>query len=125
MAQLLERLANFFQMRIVSREALEAYFYRLPNRIQVSWQRDGQYIVGKVSDGKNEFVTQGRSPDDFIEMVNDGVLAIYDIPKEYTDAIHKLKTYVPASGEKQKLDDLSIASSSFGYVKNEAILKAA
>src|SRR5574343_529680 len=49
----------------------------LHESIHVDWKRDGNMIIGKVvSDGK-EFSTQGRSPEEFIEMVNDALYTVY------------------------------------------------
>jgi hypothetical protein len=123
MAQIIDKIMGLFQTKALAPEAIHAYYNRLPQRIRVSWQRDGQYIIGTVSDGKNEFVTQGRNADEFIEMVNDAVLAVYDIPSEYIDALRRIKTYNPPAEERIKLGDLSVMSSVFGNAKNDAVLK--
>lgn len=117
-------LTNLFRPKL-SREAFEAYYYRLPERIHVEWQRDGRMIVGKVSDGNREFVTQGRTPDEFIEMVNDAVYTVHDIPVDYVRALRSVRSFVPSQQERQKLDDVSVKSAAFRFVRNERVLRPA
>lgn len=88
------RTHSFFRPKL-SQEAAEAYFHRLPNQIQVAWFRDGDVIVGKVKTQEHEFMTQGRTADEFIEMVNDALVAAYDIPSEYIDCISQVRAYTP------------------------------
>ncbi len=78
----------------LSREAIEAYLNRLPDVIQVDWVRNDDFIVGEVKAGEHTFMTQGKDAQDFIDMVNDGVVMINKIPKNYREII--LKTYIPS-----------------------------
>lgn len=109
----------------LSREALEAYFFRLPNAIQVSWFRDGKFIVGKVNAGEHEFMTQGKNADDFMNMVNDAIYAVEDIPEDYIDVIQKMRTYKPPATEEAKLRNNQVANSVMALNKQEEVLRMA
>ena len=87
----------------LSREAFEAYFNRLPDNIEVGWVRTDKFIVGSVKAGDYEFKTQGIDADDFIDMVNDGVVMINRVPKEYIEIIKNIHTYNPPIAEMAKL----------------------
>lgn len=87
----------------LSIEAIEAYYHKIPNSIQVSWERDGDMIVGTVKAGNHEFYTQGKDADDFIEMVNDAVYTVYEIPFEYLDVIERLKPFSPSLEQRKAL----------------------
>lgn len=117
-------LKSLFKPKL-SREAVVAYFYRLPSSIEVSWFRDGKYIVGTIKTDGQEFPTQGVNPDDFIEMVNDAVYAMFDIPDEYIDLIKTIRTYSPPLEEKQKLQDTSVKGSIVKLLKDEKVLQVA
>ncbi len=101
----------------INQEAFCAYLDRLPDNINVSWFRDGKYIVGKVIAGDKKFTTQGLSANDFIEMVNDSVFTVYDIPKEYFGIISVNKIYLPNKEQRAKLDNKNINYASFGSEK--------
>ena len=110
----------------LSREAFVAYYYRLPEEISVDWQRDGDFIIGTISDGENEFVTQGKDVDDFIEMVNDALITVHDIPAEYIHALKSAsRTYKPNDSQRKALEDVSITHSNLSFHKNEEVLRAA
>ena len=86
-------------------EVLFACVNKLPENIEVSWEREDGLIVGTIrADEGHEFMTQGRNAKEFIEMVND---AVYDVPIEYYDLLEKYKAYVPPSDEMAKLADTS------------------
>lgn len=101
-------------------EVFFAYYHKLPDKIQVEWFRDGEYIVGNVIAGDKQFAAQGVDADDFIKMVNESVVLAFDIPQNYIDLILKNKLFVPSSiEERKKLEDLSIIRSSFGFVNSK------
>ena len=120
---------KFFKEKILkpdlSQEAIEAYFYRLPDKVNVKWKRDGEFIVGWITTDDNEFMTQGRDAKDFIDMVNDAVYTVYNIPKDYVDVILKSKAYNPPLQEMEKLYDGSITESAIGFERSKKIFKAA
>ena len=107
----------------LSKESFEAYFYRLPDDIGVSWFRDGNFIVGKVSAKDREFMTQGRSVEEFIDMVNDSIYTVFDIPKNYLDVMKKTKSYNLPAEEKKKLEDISVKKSSLLFRKDDKVLQ--
>ncbi len=106
-------------------EVFDACFYKLPKKVQVNWFRDKGYIIGTINTGNNEFATQGKNADDFIEMVNDAIFTMYDIPEDYMDVISKARTYTPPQQEMEKLRNKNNSRASFGFVKNKEILKVA
>ena|SRR3989344_8177860 len=112
---------HFFKPKL-SQEAFAAYFNRLPDDINVSWHRDGKFIVGNVVAGEKHFMTQGLNADEFIEMVNDSVITVFNIPEDYVDIINKSKAYSPTKEEYRNLNDNKISHSSFGFKKREDAL---
>lgn len=109
----------------LSEEALVCYFQKLPESIEVKWFRDGNYIIGEVSDGNKSFTTQGKESDDFIEIVNDGLLGVYDIPVEYYEALKKVRAFSPDKKEYERLASRKVCKSKFGSKKFKAELQLA
>jgi len=109
----------------INRESFEAYFHKLPNNIQVSWSRDDKFIIGHIKAEEKEFMTQGYNADEFIEMVNDAVIAVYDIPEDYIDVLRwSKKTYSPDPEQRKLLEDANVRSGNFGS-KKERVLQLA
>ena len=106
-------------------EALLAYFNRLPDGIEVSWFRDGKFIVGNVEAGNYKFVTQGINADNFIEMVNESVLAVYDVPERYFDAVKNMRTYSPPLESMAALKNQNIQEAVISANKNRGVLEIA
>lgn len=124
----MDKMFNFMQLlfgKKLSSEAFEAYFHRIPESITVRWFRDGNFIIGVVKTKDKEFTTQGRNPDEFIEMVNDSILTVYGIPKDYIDVVRKFKTFIPPEQEMARLENQSISKSTFGSRKNQKVLQLA
>jgi hypothetical protein len=103
---------------VLSQEAFDAYFFKLPDTIEVNWKRDGDFIIGKVVAGNNKFTTQGKSPEDFMEMVNDAIYTVFDIPLEYINEIKKVRTYNPPQEAIDQLKNLSIQGNTLSLSKN-------
>lgn len=109
----------------IDRDAFEAYFHKLPEKIQVSWLKDGKFIVGRIKAEEKEFMTQGYNVEEFIEMVNDAVIAVYDIPEDYIDVLRSSKkTYSPNPEQRKLLEDANVRSGNFGS-KKEKVLQLA
>jgi len=102
-----------------SQEAFEAYSLKLPNIIQVRWFRDGKFIIGEIEADGYKFMTQGRNAKEFIEMVNDALFAVYEIPEDYIDLLSKTHKFEPNEQAKSLLMDKSILRSEFGIKKLE------
>lgn len=109
----------------IHREAFFAYFHRLPEKLQVSWFRDDGMIIGTVNAGDKEFMTQGADADDFIRMVNESLITVFNVPQDYFSIIKKAKTYNPNPAERKLLEDMNVAKSTIGLVKSDAHLKLA
>ncbi len=62
--------------------------YHLPNSLNltVKLSPDGWFVV--TSPELPGFVTQARSHDELIEMVNDAVLTYFDVPKRVADVVY-------------------------------------
>jgi len=112
-------LARLFPQNYIFKEALECYLTRLPKDISVKWRRDERgFIVGKIIVNDNEFVTQGKDAKDFIEMVNDTIFSVYEIPTEYINKIGK-NYFIPSVEQLEKLKDKSIKESFLGLEKQK------
>jgi hypothetical protein len=99
-------------------EVVQAYWHKLPNSIEVKWFRDGHFIVGEVEAGGYKFMTQGRNAKEFIEMVNDALLAVYEVPDDYLDLFLKIKAnYQPDSYQMSLLTDKTVHRADFGIKK--------
>lgn len=114
----------FFKPKL-SFEAFEAYFNRMPEEIYVRWKRDGKFIVGRVKAGEYEFITQGKDGDDFVDMVNDSIVTVYDIPEDYVDLIKAGRTYKPKKEEMEKLECKEVLHSDLFFTKNKKVLQFA
>jgi hypothetical protein len=117
--KLLRIIKNYIFPPVLQQEALDAYYYKLPNNIQVEWIRDGKYIIGKVIADNHKFTTQGRSVEDFVEMVNDAVYTVNGIPLEYIDTIRKYQAYNPSVEVLNQLKDLGIKENKVSFIKGD------
>ena len=106
-------------------EAFFAYYNRLPERVEVNWERDGEYFIGRVKAGEYEFMTQGKGVKDFIDMVNDAVCTVYDIPVEYDAIIQKARTYMPDDETLELLWKGEPAGKSYSFMKSREVLRHA
>jgi len=111
----------------LSEEAFEAYYNRLPEKVEVDWFRSENFIVGKVTADGQQFMTQGKNADDFIFMVNDAILAFNEIPEDYQLRMKSSFAYNPPAAEIDKLKNASIKKAilSFDRKKTFAKLKLA
>lgn len=107
-----KQLTKFFKKPSISREAFDAYYHRLPTTIQVSWERDGKFIVGEIKADDKSFFMQGTSAQNFIDLVNESIYVVNDIPKEYINAISDVRPgYDPKPKEREALENASIKHS--------------
>jgi len=92
-------------------EVLMHHKARLPNsEVRVAWQRDGEFIVGKIHDGKNVFIAQGRSAKEFVEGVNDALYAAYEVPTKYAERLGDYRL-TPSPKEFEALNNKAIKKS--------------
>lgn len=106
-------------------EAFNAYLHKLPKNIKVEWQRNGKLIVGEITAEKNKFMTQGYSGKEFVEMVNDAVYTMYDVPEDYRHAVRQSRAYNPSQDEQQKLEDAGVKKSSITFSKSKRVIRTA
>ncbi len=109
----------------LSQEAFEAYFHRLPGNVEVSWFRDGKFIIGNIKAGDNKFVTQGKDAEDFIDMVNDAVITVFGIPKQYYNVIRQVHTYMPPKEQLEQLQNAGIKKATIFLDKNKKVAQLA
>jgi arsenate reductase-like glutaredoxin family protein len=121
------KIKYFFNNLVQSKpykEVLEAYFHKLPERIQVKWFRDGKFIVGVIRIEEHEYKTQALSADEFIEMVNDTLYTVYEIPNECINILSKIKRFLPSPDEFNKLKDNAIKHSDMSLVREKELVVA-
>lgn len=111
-------LRKIFKPEIIP-EAFFAYYHKLPRNVSVEWFRDEDFIIGKVSADEKSFMTQGENAEDFINMVNESILTVFDIPYAYFDILKQHKSYMPKSAEYRKLKDVSVKKSVIGISKTK------
>lgn len=101
-------------------EVLIHHKAKLPNTgVRVSWEREGDFIVGKILVGDESFVTQGRSAQEFIEGVNDTLYAAYGTPLKYAEQLGGDYRLTPPKQEFEALNNKAIKKSilAFDYVQ--------
>jgi len=119
MIDLLNKIKATFFAPELSEEAIEAYYNKLPNGISVLWERDDKYIIGEVTVDAvkdDHFITQAVSAEEFVDMVNDGLLAFYDIPKKYFLPLAN-RRFVPNKKQFARLNDVAIKRSFINFEK--------
>ena len=110
------KILNFFYQPKICQEAFTAYYNRLPNSIEVEWQRDGKYIVGKINAGDKKFMTQAVSAREFVDMVNDALFVVYKIPAEYFKALN-CKKFEPSAEQFAVLNNGAVKNSKIQFSK--------
>lgn len=109
-------VATLFPSHNLFQEAFICYNQKLPKNVKVTWKReDDGFIVGKVNADGYEFTTQGKNTKDFIEMVNDAIYAVYEIPPQYISKLGGYSRYFPKPPQLEELRDKSITKASFGF----------
>lgn len=111
---------KFFKPKL-TREEFDAYFNRLPENISVGWFRSDKFIIGQIEIDGQKFMTQAESADEFVDMINDTLLAVYEIPKEYFDVLLNVKKFMPNRKEFETLNNIAIKSSSM-HLKKEGLV---
>jgi hypothetical protein len=109
----------------LSKEAFIAYFNRMPDNISVNWLRDGDFIIGKVKSEDIEFMTQAKDANEFVEMVNDALITVYNIPRGYLEVVKQARAYSPTQAEWNDLNNVAIKKCSLGFKKDKKILTLA
>jgi len=115
LANFWRKLASPFTNAAIIREVVTAHLNKLPDGIFVEWFREDGYIIGKVKADDKEFITQGKNAVDFIRMVNESVVAAFNIPAEYSEAVLQSYSFPPTPEALRELNDSSVQSASFGF----------
>lgn len=103
----------------IIQEVATSYNHKLPTHVEVSWFRDGDFIIGNINIEGNVVMTQAKSAEEFVEMVNETIYAVCEVPTSY--ALHgNLRKLVPPDSEYQKLTNNLVKSSTMGLETNLA-----
>jgi hypothetical protein len=93
-------------------EVLIHHKQRLPaNDVRVAWEREGDFIVGRINTDGHLFVAQGRSATEFIECVNDVLYAVYQVPIKYAESLGGDYRLTPPKAEFENLNNKAIKKS--------------
>lgn len=93
-------------------EVLVNHKANLPsNGVSVTWEREGDFIVGKIFADNNVFIAQGRSAKEFVECVNDTLYAAYKVPIKYAERFGGDYRLTPPANEFRALNNKAIMSS--------------
>ena len=65
--------------------------YHIPSEIRFNFQSKNGWIVA-TSDDLPGFVTEAKNPQELLEMINDGILTYFDVPRRVGDIIHEKMT---------------------------------
>ncbi len=98
-------------------EVLVANAHKLSNPVSVSWKRDGDFIIGFIDVDGERYITQAKSAQEFIEMVNDVLYAVYKIPLNYAKELGGHYRVRPSQKEFDELNNTAIKKSSFNFGK--------
>jgi hypothetical protein len=104
------------------REVLEANYHKLPEKIEVGWFRDGKFIIGIIKVDGKEYKTQALSADEFVDMVNDTIYTVYDIPNSCINILSKERPFVPTSEQFKKLNDNAIKQSAINMAREKELV---
>ena len=61
--------------------------YHIPNKLNFKFKIKDGYLVA-TSPELPGLVTQAKTPEELLEMVNDAILTYYDVPRREADIIH-------------------------------------
>ncbi|MCK5416455.1 hypothetical protein KAI92_03445 [Candidatus Parcubacteria bacterium] len=118
------KLKNIFNLIIntePNEEVLLSNFHKLPEEIKVSWFRDGKFIIGDILADGHKYKTQAKSANDFVEMVNDTIYSVYEVPSNCINTLSKVKRFNPKPDEFKKLNNYSIEKSDMSLIKNREL----
>ena len=105
----------------VFNEAALAYFHKLPDNIEVRWEKEGRFIVGWIKiEGEDVFMTQAKSAKEFVEMVNDAIYSVYKIPVQYFKLLEK-KKFKPNPQQFELLNNATIKK--FPWLRTQKLIK--
>lgn len=65
--------------------------YHIPSQIRFKFESKDGWIIA-TSDDLPGFVTEARNPQELLEMLNDGILSYFDVPRHVGDVVHDQMT---------------------------------
>lgn len=65
--------------------------YNIPRQIRFKFQSKNGWIIA-TSDDLPGFITEARNPQELLEMLNDGILTYFDVPRRVGDVVHNQMT---------------------------------
>lgn len=65
--------------------------YNIPPEIRFKFESNDGWIVA-TSDDLPGFITEARNPQELLEMINDGILTYFDVPRRVGDIVHNQMT---------------------------------
>ena len=101
-------------------EVLISHKDRLSNKdVRVAWEREGDFIVGKIRVDDDIFVAQGRSAKEFVQEVNDTLYVAYGVPLTYAERLGGSYRLIPSKQEFEALNNKAIRKSNLvlGHVE--------
>lgn len=105
---IIPKIKQALSLNRVDFDEVIAYLNTLPDDIEVTWERDNDFIIGVIKEDGKTYMTQAKSGDEFIEMVNDAVYTACNIPENLKDSLGAFKAYEPPEDARKKLGDLSV-----------------
>ncbi|MEK7508646.1 MAG: hypothetical protein AAB568_02205 [Patescibacteria group bacterium] len=66
--------------------------YNIPTKIRFNFEssKDGWIIA--TSEDLPGFITEARNPQELLQMINDGILTYFNVPKKVGDIVHNKMT---------------------------------
>ncbi len=61
--------------------------YNIPPKIRFKFESHDGWIIA-TSEDLPGFVTEARDPQELLEMINDGILTYFDVPRRVGDIVH-------------------------------------
>lgn len=65
--------------------------YNIPSQIRFKFKSKDGWIIA-TSDDLPGFITEAHNPQELLEMINDGILTYFDVPKRVGDVVHDQMT---------------------------------
>ncbi len=83
---------NLFRWLFPARRAGDiVHDYHIPSQIRFKLQSKDGWIIA-TSEDLPGFITEARNPQELLEMINDGILTYFDVPRRVGDSVHQQMT---------------------------------
>jgi len=61
--------------------------FNIPQQIRFNFQTKNGWIIA-TSDDLPGFITEAKNPQELLEMINDGILTYFDVPRRVGDVVY-------------------------------------